>query len=29
MPSRPGAEKVSVRRLRIYGYAGKAISPAE
>jgi hypothetical protein len=25
----PGAEEVSVKRLRIYGGAGKAISPAE
>ncbi len=25
MPSRPGAEKVSVRRLRIYGYGRKGV----
>jgi hypothetical protein len=29
MPSRSGAEEVSVPRLRIYGGTGKAIFPAE
>src|SRR3974377_2426497 len=29
MPSRPGAEKVSARRLRIYGGTGKGVIPSE